>query len=119
MTFSFLLLFFLYLCLGMSSKEIYGNFKFQNVLFLFLIIFFRHCCNSEFINPLLGCFWNLWVTVDNHSDKSYINFCKEVYFRKLQINMIKDYVTHMFKDSLSFYILTDAQTIVKLVSACL
>ena len=37
MTFSFLLLFFLYFCPGMSSKEIYGNFKFQNVLFLLLI----------------------------------------------------------------------------------
>lgn len=53
-----------------------------------------------------------------YSDKFYINIYKEVYFRKLQINMIKDYVTHTFKDSFSFYMLTDAQTIVKLVSAC-
>lgn len=29
--------------------------------------YFNHRYNSEFIDPLLGCFWNLWVTVDNLS----------------------------------------------------
>lgn len=66
MIFSFFLLFFLYFCPGMSSKEIYGNFKLQNVLFLLFIfinylMWFRHCCDSEFIATLLECFWNLWV----------------------------------------------------------
>lgn len=62
----FLLLFFLCLCPGMSSKEIYGNWKLQNVLFIFCITLhsFKDHCDSEFTVTSLWCLWNLWVMVE-------------------------------------------------------
>lgn len=45
--------------------------------------------------------------------------CKELYFRKLQMNMIRDY--HMLptlSKTLFHFMLTDAQTKIELINAC-
>lgn len=85
--------FSLHLCPGMSSKEIYGNSKLQNVLFFFLIIlmWIQRLFLFRIYWHFMLCFWNLWVTVGYiNAEKFCKSFCRE-YFRKLLIDVIKYY----------------------------